>query len=92
VSTRSLRYFALALTLVALTATVRPAHALTDDDPCTDPTTGCIVGNGDPKPPPSGNVVTHDPNALTLPDDNGTAGSGSMDKLIPYLVALSGLS
>lgn len=58
----SARYFVLALTLVALTATVRPAYA---DDICGDPSTSCVVGSGDPPPPPpTGQVVSQKSNDL----------------------------
>jgi hypothetical protein len=51
---RSARYFTLALALVALTATVRTAHAQ-PDDPCSNPSVPCVVGGTDPQP--SGSVV-----------------------------------
>ena len=90
---RSARYFALALTLVALTATVRPAraYALADDDPCTDPTTGCIVGSSTPQPPPppTGQAV---PQNSTDPDGDSADGSQSLDNLIAYLMVLYGLA
>ena len=89
---RSTRYFTLVLTLVALTATVRPAHAygLSDDDPCSDPSTGCVVGNGDPTPPPppppTGQVVMQNAGS------DSTANSQSTDDLVSYLMVLYGLA
>ena len=84
----STRYFVLALTLIALTATTRPAHAQSDD-PCTDPTTGCVVGGGDPQP--TGKVVTTTA-PQTVADGNSTSDSQSLDDLIPYLMILYGLA
>ncbi|HEY5328589.1 MAG TPA: hypothetical protein VIJ79_01785 [Acidobacteriaceae bacterium] len=81
---RSARYFTLALTLVALTATVRTARAQS-----TAPCTSCVVTGNDPQP--SGNVVTgNDPQ----PSGNviGTDDSQSMDDLISYLIILYGLA
>ena len=87
----STRYFVLALTLVALTATARPAHAYAEsDDLCTDPSTGCVVGSTDPPPPPpTGKVVTQNPNdpAVANSDD-----SQSADDLISYIIVLYGLA
>lgn len=80
----SSRYFVLVLTLVALTSTVRPAHAQPDDPTCTDPTTGCVVGSNDP-PPPTGNTPPPD-------GDNGTNGSQSMNDAISSLMVLYGLA
>jgi hypothetical protein len=90
---RSARYFVLALTLVALTATVRPAHAQ-PDDPCTDPSTGCIVGSTSPQPPPppTGQVVTQNSNDPALADGDSADDSQSMDNLISYLMVLYGLA
>jgi len=93
---RSARYFTLALTLVALTATVRTARAQS-----TAPCTSCVVTGNDPQP--SGNVVTgNDPqpsgNVVTgndpQPSGNviGTDDSQSMDDLISYLIILYGLA
>jgi len=42
---RSIRYFALVLTLLALTSTVQKASAQSG---CTDPS--CVVGGSDPEP------------------------------------------
>jgi hypothetical protein len=87
---RSARYFALVLTLVALTATVRTAHAQFDD-PCTDPSTGCVVGGGDPQPPPpTGQVVTQ--NGTVLGDDGSTDDSTSVDDVVAYLMVLYGIA
>jgi len=84
---RSARYFALALTLVALTATVRPAHAQSDD-PCTDPAaTGCVVNGSDPQP---GAVPPPDPQKNT--DGNNTGDALSMDDLISSLILVYGLA
>ena len=84
---RSARYFALALTLVALTATVRPAHASAYTDDCTDPSTGCVVGSNDPPPPPpTGQVVSKNSNTPIL------ANSDSTDDRISYLIVLYGLA
>jgi hypothetical protein len=84
---QSARYLTLALTLVALTATVRPAHAQSDD-PCTDPTTPCVVGGVDPQP----NVMTRPTAPQTTAASNTTDDSQSMDDLISYLIFLYGLA
>jgi hypothetical protein len=42
---RSIRYFALAMTLLAFTSTVQKASAQSG---CQDPS--CVVGGGDPEP------------------------------------------
>ena len=42
---RSIRYFALVVTLLAFTSTVQRASAQSG---CTDPS--CVVGGGDPEP------------------------------------------
>ena len=84
---RSVRYFTLALTLVALTATVRTAHAQSTGS-CTDPSNPCVVGGTDPQP--SGDVV-----GGTDPQPSGsdsTDDSQSMDDLISYLIILYGLA
>ncbi|HZL28892.1 MAG TPA: hypothetical protein VFC39_20370 [Acidobacteriaceae bacterium] len=84
---RSVRYFTLALTLVALTATVRTAHAQSTG-PCTDPSNPCVVTGTDPQP--TGDVVTG-----TDPQPTGgdsTDDSQSMDDLISYLIIVYGLA
>ena len=96
---RSARYLTLALTLVALTATVRTAHAQSTA-PCTDPSTGCVVTGTDPQP--TGSVVTGtDPqptgNVVTGTDPQPTGGDStddaqSLDDLISYLIILYGLA
>ena len=84
---RSARYFAFVLTLVALTATVRPAHAQSDD-PCTDPAiTGCVITGTEPPPPPTGQVVTQNPNGPTFGDSTDDSQS-----TISYLIVLYGLA
>jgi hypothetical protein len=86
---RSARYFTLALTLVALTATVRPAHAQSDD-PCSDPGTVCVVGGTDPQP--TGKAVQGS-FVVGGTDPQPTGGdSQSMDDLISYLITLYGLA
>lgn len=89
---QSVRYFALVLTLVALTATVRPAHAYApDDDPCTDPNNpACVVTSNDP--PPTGKVVSQNPNDPALPDSGSADDSKSMDDPASYLIILYGLA
>jgi hypothetical protein len=87
---RSARYLTLALTLVALTATVRTAHAQTDP-PCTDPNANCVVGGTDPQP--TGSVVTGGTISSQASDgSDGTDNSQSMDDLISYLLMLYGLA
>jgi hypothetical protein len=85
---RTARYFTFALTLIALTTTVRSAHAQLDD-PCTDPSTGCVVGGSDPQPGPK--VVTNSTDP-TLADGDTSDDSQSMDDLISYLIILYGLA
>lgn len=84
---RTARYLTLAITLVALTATVRTAHAQSDD-PCTDPTTGCVVGGSDPQP----NLATLPTGAQPIVGSDGTDDSQSMDDLTSYLIILYGLA
>ena len=90
----SARYFVLALTLVALTATVRPAHAYAyTDDPCTDPSTGCVVGSTDPPPPPpNGQAVSQKSNNATFANSDSADNSQSLDDMISYLMVLYGLA
>ncbi len=87
---QSSRYFVLILTLVALTATVRPAHAQSDD-PCTDPANAaCVVTGNDP--PPTGKAVSQNPNEPMLADSDSADDSKSVDDLISYLIILYGLA
>ena len=88
----SARYFVLVLTLLALTATVRPARAQSDD-PCTDPANpACIVSGTEPPPPPTGKVVTENPNESALANGNSTGDSQTMDDVAAYLIILYGLA
>jgi hypothetical protein len=88
---QSTRYFVLVLALVALTATVRPAHAQSDD-PCNDPANpACVVSGNDP-PPPTGKAVSQNPNEPMLADSGSEDDSKSVDDLISYLIILYGLA
>lgn len=88
---QSARYFVLVLTLVALAATVRPAHAQSDD-PCTDPANpACVVTGNDP-PPTTGKAVSQNPNEPMLADSDSAHVSKSVDDLISYLIILYGLA
>jgi len=89
---QSARYFVVVLTLVALTATVRSAQAQSDD-PCNDPSTGCIVGGTNPQPPPpTGQVVTQGSINPAPTDGDNADSSQSLDDLISYLLVLYGLA
>jgi hypothetical protein len=56
-SNKSVRYFTLALTLLASTAAYTTASAQSSD-PCDDPSTVCVVTGGDPVP--IGNIISGD--------------------------------
>ena len=82
---RSARYFTLGLTLVVLTASARIAPAQPTDPPCTDPSTGCVVGGTDPQP---GNLVGNDgPNVVggTDPQPGSMVGDDGSDVIVSSL-------
>jgi hypothetical protein len=63
----SVRYFALAFSLVVLSACCGTASAQSTD-PCTDPSTGCVVSGTDPIP--TGQAV-----AGSMGDDDVVSGT-----------------
>ena len=87
---RSVRLFTLALTLIAFTVAARTAHAQSED-PCTDPSTTCVVTGTDPQPTSPKFVGMASPNTAAA-DSDSTDDSQSLDDVISYLIILYGLA